>query len=194
MRAGGARHVHHRGLRQRTFGGNVFAGEGCEGSSAKPFGHPPEVFEQLDVVRLRDLQDESFLFRTNCDMGDFLLESCRKEGFEPRIVYRSAREDWVQTMVASRFGITVMPEFTRTDVATVARPIVDPDLFRELSLVTVAGRRYGPTAASLQRAIRTHSWHDDGAQPNSPQGSMMRFSKTIRSVAGSDAPASANVS
>ena len=111
-----------------------------------PRGHR---FEQLEVVRLRDLQDESFLFRTNCDRGDFLLESCRKEGFEPRIVCRSAREDWVQTMVASRFGITVMPEFTRTDIATVARPIVDPDLFRELSLVTVAGRRYGPTAASL---------------------------------------------
>jgi hypothetical protein len=87
----------------------------------------------------------------------------------------------------------VMPEFTRTDVATVARPIVDPDLFRELSLVTVAGRRYGPTATSLLRAIRTHSWHDDSTQP-SPQGSMMRFSKTMRSLAGSDAPASADVS
>ena len=156
-----------------------------------PRGHR---FEQLEVVRLRDLRDESFLFRTNCDMGDFLLESCRKEGFEPRIVYRSAREDWVQTMVASRFGITVMPEFTRTDVATVARPIVDPDLFRELSVVAVAGRRYGTAATSLLRAIRTHSWHDDSTQPNSLQGSMMRFSRMIRSVAGSDAPTSADVS
>src|SRR5262249_1670981 len=152
-----------------------------------PRGHR---FEQLEVVRLRDLQDENFLFRTNCDMGDFLLESCRKEGFEPRIVCRSAREDWVQTMVASRFGITVMPEFTRTDVATVARPIVDPDLFRELSLVSVAGRRYGTAATSLLRAIRTHSWHDDSAQPNSLQGSMMRFSSMIMSAAGSDAPTS----
>src|SRR5262245_47498295 len=152
-----------------------------------PKGHR---FEQRAVVRLRDLQNESFLFRTNCDMGDFLLESCRKQGFEPRIVYRCAREDWVQTMVASRFGITVMPEFSRTDVATVARPIVEPDLIRELSLVTVAGRRYEPAAASLLRAIRAHSWHDDGTQPNSVQGSMMRFSKTVRSAVGSDAPAS----
>src|SRR5262249_14650581 len=88
-------------------------------------------------------------------MGDFLLESCRKEGFEPRIVYRSAREDWVQTMVASRLGITVMPEFTRTDVATVARPIVDPDLFRELSLVTVAGRR---THSHLAPTCHPHSF------------------------------------
>jgi LysR family hydrogen peroxide-inducible transcriptional activator len=156
-----------------------------------PKGHR---FEQREVVRLRDLQNESFLFRTNCDMGDFLLESCRKQGFEPRIVYRSAREDWVQTMVASRLGITVMPEFTHTDVATAARPIVDPDLFRELSLVTVAGRRYERAVASLLRAIRAHSWHDDSTQPNSLQGSMMRFSKTIRPGAGSNAPTSADVS
>src|SRR6516164_1547757 len=156
-----------------------------------PKGHR---FEQAEVVRLRDLRDENLLFRTSCDMGDFLLESCRKQGFEPRIVYRSAREDWVQTMVASRLGITVMPEFTHTDVATAARPIVDPDLFRELSLVTVAGRRYERAVASLLRAIRTHSWHDDSTQPNSLQGSIMRFSKTLRSVAGSDAPTSADVS
>jgi LysR family hydrogen peroxide-inducible transcriptional activator len=156
-----------------------------------PKGHR---FEQFEVIRLRDLQDESFLFRTNCDMGDFLLESCRKQGFEPRIVYRSPREDWVQTMVASRFGITVMPEFTHTDVATVARPIVDPDLFRELSLVTVAGRRHEPAAASLLRAIRAHRWPDDNTRLDSLQGSMMRFSKMIGAVAGSEARTSADVS
>src|SRR5262249_23449151 len=70
-----------------------------------PKGHQ---FERTKAVRLRDLQNENLLFRTNCDMGDFLLESCRRQGFDLRIVYRSAREDWVQTMVASGFGVTVM--------------------------------------------------------------------------------------
>src|SRR5499427_7443688 len=69
-----------------------------------PKGHR---FEQFEAVRLHDLRDEKLSFRTNCDMGDFLLKSCRRQGFEPRIIYRSAREDWVQTMVASGFGITV---------------------------------------------------------------------------------------
>ena len=61
-----------------------------------PKGHR---FEPLEAVRLADLQDEDLLFCTNCDMGDFLLENCRSQGFEPRIIYRSAREDWVQSMV-----------------------------------------------------------------------------------------------
>jgi DNA-binding transcriptional LysR family regulator len=127
-----------------------------------PKGHR---FEPLAAIRLRDLQDEKLLLRTNCDMGDFLLESCRKQGLELRITYRSAREDWVQTMVASGFGITIMPEFSHTDAATVARPLVDPDLVRQLSLVTVAGRRHQPATAAFVRAIRAHAWQEQPAPP-----------------------------
>jgi DNA-binding transcriptional LysR family regulator len=145
-----------------------------------PKGHR---FEQFEVVRLRDLRDESFLFRTNCDMGDFLLESCRKQGFEPSIVYRSAREDWVQTIIASGFGITVMPEFTHIDGATIARPLVDPDLVRQLSLITVAGRRHAPATASLLRAVRAHGWHEENVPDDPERFPLMSFSKLIRSAA-----------
>ena len=120
-----------------------------------PKGH---CFERYDGIRLHDLQDENLLFRANCELGEFLLESCRKRGFEPRVVYRSTREDWVQRMVATGFGVTIMPEFSHSDVATIARPLVDPDLVRQLSLVTVAGRRHEPAVASLLRAFRSHSW------------------------------------
>ena len=116
-----------------------------------PRGHR---FQELQTVRLRELKGERFLVRTNCDLGEFLLECCRKQGFEPRIVYRCARENWVQAMVAAGFGITVMPEFSHTNVATVARPLVDPDLVRELSLVTAAGRRHEAALSCLLRAAR----------------------------------------
>lgn len=116
-----------------------------------PGGHR---FQKLQAVRLRELEGERFLFRTNCDLGDFLLQCCRKQGFEPCIAYRCARENWVQAMVAAGFGITVMPEFSHTNVATVARPLIDPDLVRELSLVTVAGRRHEAALSCLLRAAR----------------------------------------
>jgi len=154
-----------------------------------PKGHR---FEQFKVVRLRDLQDENLLFRTNCDMGDFLLKTCREQGFEPRIIYRSTREDWVQTMVASGFGITVMPEFTHTDVATVARPVVDPDLVRQLSLVTVAGRRQEHAAAVLIRAVRAACWQEEMPK-RSKQDGLMSISKLLKSMAAPDEYNSAEV-
>jgi len=138
-----------------------------------PKGHR---FEQAEVVRLRDLQEESLLFRTSCDMGDFLLESCRQQGFEPRIIYRSAREDWVQTMVASGFGVTVMPEFTRTDTATLARPLAEPDLVRRLSLVTVAARRQERSLTAFVRAIRAQCWQGEDAPGDREPSGLMSFS------------------
>jgi DNA-binding transcriptional LysR family regulator len=148
-----------------------------------PNGHR---FEQCEVVCLRDLQGENLLFRTNCDMGDFLLQSCHKHGFEPKIIYRSAREDWVQTMVASGFGITVMPEFTRTHPATVARPLVDPDLVRQLSLVTVARRRYDRAVTALVRSIRAQHWQENKPDHVEPHA-LMLLSKIAGSAPDPDA-------
>jgi hypothetical protein len=108
-------------------------------------------FKPFDCVNWRG---SDFCFRTDCDLGDFLLQCCRQQGFEPCITYRCARENWVQAMVSAGFGITVMPEFSHTNVATVARPLVDPDLVRELSLVTVAGRRHEAALSCLLRAAR----------------------------------------
>jgi DNA-binding transcriptional LysR family regulator len=138
-----------------------------------PKGHR---FEQSEVIRLRDLRDENLLFRTNCDMGEFLLESCRKQGFEPRIIHRSAREDWVQTMVGSGFGVTVMPEFTRTDTATLARPLAEPDLVRQLSLVTVAARQQVHPLTTFVCAIRAQCWQREDAPGDREPSGLMSFS------------------
>jgi LysR family hydrogen peroxide-inducible transcriptional activator len=135
-----------------------------------PKGHRLEKFE---TVRLHDLENEKLLLRTNCDIGDFFLESCRKEGFEPQIIYRSGREDWVQAMVASGYGITIMPEFTHTGVATIARALVDPDFVRQLSLVTVARRRQEPSVTALIRAIRAYGWHEENAQHDPERRSLI---------------------
>lgn len=62
-------------------------------------------------------------------------------------------------MVAAGSGITVMPEFSHTNVATLAKPLVDPDLVRELSLVTVAGRRHDAALSCLLRAARNEVGH-----------------------------------
>lgn len=130
-----------------------------------PRGHP---FEQFEATRLRDLRDQNFLLCTNCELGQLLMDTCREQGFEPNIVYQSAREDWVQSMVASGFGVTIMPEFTRNDATTVARPLVEPAMVREVSLVTVAGRRHAPALASLARTARANRWCDEHAAIDAP--------------------------
>jgi len=125
---------------------------------AAPRGHP---FECVDAVRLRDLKDQNFLMRNNCENENLLLENCRQQGFELRIAHRSAREDWIQAMVAAGCGVTIMPEFSRSLPDIVARPLIDPEPVRKLSLVTVAGRQHGQPVGRVLRALRAYKWHDD---------------------------------
>ena len=123
-------------------------------------------FARQERVRLSDLAGESFLLRTHCERRTLLLESCRKRGFEPKIVYRSEREDWIAMMVAAGRGIALMPESLHLGHGTMARPLIEPALDREVSLVTVAGRPYPPAVQHLIRAIRAYPWERETAAAN----------------------------
>jgi DNA-binding transcriptional LysR family regulator len=123
-------------------------------------------FEQQQSVRLVDLKGENFLLRTNCEKWALLLETCRSCGFEPRIVYRCEREDWVQMMIAAGRGVTLMPENLHLGRGTLARPLVEPALQRDVSVATVAGRPQSRAVQHLIRAIRAHKWERDGSLAN----------------------------
>jgi LysR family transcriptional regulator, hydrogen peroxide-inducible genes activator len=125
-----------------------------------PEGHR---FERQETVRLIDLKDESFLLRTQCEKRALVFESCRSQGFEPRIVYSGEREDWVQMMIATGWGVTLMPENLHLRRGTLARPLIDPALERQVSAVTVAGRPQGPQIQRFVRALRAHKWDDTAA-------------------------------
>jgi DNA-binding transcriptional LysR family regulator len=125
-----------------------------------PHGHR---FEVQPAVRMVDLRDESFILRTQCEKRELVLDSCRQRGFEPRIVYRGEREDWVQMMVAAGCGITLMPENLHFRHGTVARPLIDPALDRQVSLATVAGRMQDDHVQRLVRAIQAHDWNATSA-------------------------------
>lgn len=120
-----------------------------------PLGHR---FERQESVRLVDLKSESFLLRSKCDKRSLLAESCRRHGFELQVVYRSEREDWIQMMVSAGRGVTLMPESLHLGNGTSARPLVEPLLNREISLVTVAGRPHPAPVQHLLRATLAHQW------------------------------------
>lgn len=128
-----------------------------------PQGHR---FARQESLRFADLNGEGFLLRANCDKRALLIESCRKQGFEPKIVYRSEREDWVQMMVAAGRGVSLMPENLHLGHGTLARPLTEPALNRDIFLITVAGRPYAATVQHLIRAIRAHRWEQETAPAN----------------------------
>ncbi|HEX6144382.1 MAG TPA: LysR family transcriptional regulator [Geminicoccaceae bacterium] len=119
---------------------------------------PGHRFMAQNGVRIADVEGETYLSRINCEYRDHLRTLCAEHGFTPTYAFRSEREDWIQTMVAAGMGICFMPEFSVTAAGVLARPVVDPEVVREVSLVSVAGRRFSPAVARFVRTIRSYPW------------------------------------
>lgn len=122
---------------------------------ACPVGHR---FARRDAVAVREMDGETYLQRINCEFRDVLRERCEAAGAQIVRSYRSEREDWIQTMVAAGMGVCFLPEFSATHPGVVARPVRDPEVRREVCLVTVAGRRWSPALGSFVQAIRRYRW------------------------------------
>jgi DNA-binding transcriptional LysR family regulator len=119
---------------------------------------PGHRFESQNAIRYRDIHGESYLRRLNCEYWDHLCDRSNSLGVEVRLAYRSEREDWIQTMVMAGMGICFLPEYSVLVAGLQTRRVIDPEVTRDVALVTVSGRRFSPAVATFVRAIRAYQW------------------------------------
>lgn len=110
------------------------------------------------AVPISALDGESYLRRVNCEYREYLANLCEERGVVLRISYTSEREDWIQNMVAGGLGICFIPEFSAIIPGLQTRPVAEPEVWREVCLVTVAGRRFSPAVATFVKAVKSYSW------------------------------------
>ena len=128
---------------------------------AFPTGHR---LEQQNRVRVVDVAGETYLRRINCEYRDYLADRLREHGLATRVGFQSEREDWIQMMVAAGFGVCFLPEFSPTIPGVRTQLVMDPEVVRDVSLVSMSGRRFSPAVLALKRAIHSHNWsRDNGA-------------------------------
>ena len=123
---------------------------------AFPQGHR---FEALHEVPLKELELENYLARVNCEHPRFLDTLNISANFVANAKFRSEREDWVQAMIAAGMGVAVVPEFMPSNPGIGTRLLVEPEVSRTISLVTVSGRRFSPTIRTLVRLARHFEPH-----------------------------------
>jgi DNA-binding transcriptional LysR family regulator len=99
-----------------------------------------------DCVRLADLSDEPYIDRLSCEMREQLAALCASRKVALYASYRTEREDWVQSLVASGVGFAFMPEHSLLLGTTTARPLVEPELRRTISVVRSGNRSKSPAA------------------------------------------------
>ncbi len=122
---------------------------------ACPVGHR---FARGNAVAMQEMDGEVYLQRINCEYRDVLREHCEASGASLLRSFRSEREDWIQIMVAAGMGVCFLPEYSATIPGLLTRPVHSPEVTREVSLVTVAGRRWSQPLGSFVQAIRQYDW------------------------------------
>jgi LysR family transcriptional regulator, hydrogen peroxide-inducible genes activator len=126
---------------------------------AFPTGHR---LEQQNRVCISDVAGETYLRRINCEYRDYLADRLHERGLSVQVGFQSEREDWIQMMVAAGFGVCFLPEFSPTIPGVRTQPVSDPEVVREISLVSMSGRRFSPAVLTFIRAIRAYDWSGGG--------------------------------
>jgi DNA-binding transcriptional LysR family regulator len=110
------------------------------------------------AIALGELSGESYVDRLACEMREMVMAVCEHRKIDLYARFRSEREDWVQAMVLARIGFAFMPEYSVTLPGVIARPLVDPEVKREVALASMPGRPHSPAIAAFLRAARSFSW------------------------------------
>jgi LysR family transcriptional regulator, hydrogen peroxide-inducible genes activator len=111
-----------------------------------------------DAVMIRDLDGERYLERLNCEVAARIGVMFDALGFDDETVCRSERDDWILEMAAAGFGYACMPGSSIHHGGVVARPLVEPEVWRKIHLVTVRGRPHSPAVGALIREAMAAEW------------------------------------
>lgn len=116
-------------------------------------------FEEMNAVPLAELDDEPYIKRLHCEFpSNFARLGVAAPYKAVKLRYMSEREDWVQSMVLADLGCTLMPEFLPILPGIQTRRIVDPEVHRTISIVTVAGRPHTPAVKVAVETARRMQW------------------------------------
>jgi DNA-binding transcriptional LysR family regulator len=120
-----------------------------------PPNHPLTAKPEIHAA---DLHQQPYVSRSQCEVFRYVSEDLKHRGIEPRIVFRSPRDDWVQGMIKAGLGFGFFPESSVTNTDVVVRPLIDPEYRRTVFLATVRGRPHSPAVGAFIREARYHDW------------------------------------
>jgi LysR family hydrogen peroxide-inducible transcriptional activator len=111
----------------------------------------------------KELNGESYIHRMNCEFAGYADHILQEKGVTCTPTYWSDRDDWTMAMVAAGLGFAFMPANAVTHPDVLALPVVEPEFWRVVNLVTVRGRPYSPGVGALVQEAMRKKWFGDKA-------------------------------
>ena len=120
--------------------------------------HPGHRLAGEPAVRVKEMNGESYIHRNHCEFAGFADGILREQGVTVKPAYWSDSDDWTLAMVAAGLGFGFLPKNSVNRIGVVALPIVEPEFWRQVNLVTVRGRPHSPAVGALVRETMRKKW------------------------------------
>jgi LysR family hydrogen peroxide-inducible transcriptional activator len=115
------------------------------------------------VYPVKELNGEAYIHRMNCEFAGYADHILQEKGVTCTPTYWSERDDWTMAMVAAGLGFAFMPANAVSHPDIVALPVVDPEFWRVVNLVTVRGRPYSAGVGALVQEAMRKRWFGEKA-------------------------------
>jgi DNA-binding transcriptional LysR family regulator len=110
------------------------------------------------VFPVREMNEEHYIHRMNCEFAGYADQILQEQGVTCSPAYWSERDDWTLAMVAAGLGFAFMPANAVKHPGVVGLPVVAPEFWRDVNLVSVRGRPHSPGLGSLVREAMRKTW------------------------------------
>lgn len=123
-------------------------------------------FANVDSVPLTEVLKQPYVERLHCEFRQEAHDFASDCKFELNVVFRSEREDWIQTLIHDGVGISVIPRFSLLEPELDHRPIVEPALSRTVELALVSDTEVSPALQRLIDEAAAYDWPTVGSKPS----------------------------
>jgi DNA-binding transcriptional LysR family regulator len=120
--------------------------------------HPEHRFANQESVRVKDLGGESYIHRNHCEFAGYADGILQSQGVTVAPAYFSDSEEWTQAMIAAGLGFGFMPRHSVNNPGVIALPVIEPEFWRVVSLVTLTERAHSPALGVLVREAMRKEW------------------------------------
>jgi LysR family transcriptional regulator, hydrogen peroxide-inducible genes activator len=107
---------------------------------------------------VKELNGEHYIHRMNCEFAGYADHILQEKGVTCTPTFWSERDDWTMAMVAAGLGFAFMPTNSVNHPGVVGVPVIEPEFWRQVNLVTVRGRPYSPGVGALVREAMRKNW------------------------------------
>lgn len=117
-----------------------------------------DVLAAGTVVGLERLAGQNYIERLGCEFDDYYAARHGEWKIDLNTVFASEREDWIQGLLLAGMGYAIVPEYMHLPNGLIKRLLADPQVTRDVALLTLRGKQLSPASATFARLAKSMRW------------------------------------